>query len=69
VARRPVVLEKTWARRFGVRRSGGMYRIAHWELMKRLIELGQTPLEETAGSLAAPSGATDPSRLWAPTAV
>ena len=69
MARRPVVLAKTWARRFGVRRSGGMYRIAHWELMKRLIELGQTPLEKTAGSSAAPIGATDLSRLWPPTAV
>jgi hypothetical protein len=46
-----------------------MYRIAHWELMKRLIELGQTPLEKTAGSSAAPIGATDLSRLWPPTAV
>jgi hypothetical protein len=37
----PVVLEKTWGRRFGVRRSGGMYRIAHRELMQRLTELQQ----------------------------
>ena len=43
MAKGPVVLEKTWARRFGVRRSGGMYRIAHWELMKRFKELQQTP--------------------------
>ncbi|MGH3768055.1 MAG: hypothetical protein ACRDTX_23390 [Pseudonocardiaceae bacterium] len=38
------MLEKTWARRFGVRRSGGMYRIAHWELMERFKELQQTPV-------------------------
>lgn len=39
----PVVLEKTWACRFGVRRSGGMYLIAHWKLMQRLQELQQAP--------------------------
>jgi hypothetical protein len=41
VTRGPVVLEKTWACRFGVRRSGGMYLIAHWKLMQRLQELQQ----------------------------
>ena len=68
MAKGPVVLEKTWARRFGVRRSGGMYRIAHGELMKRLKELEQIPMEQTMGPSAAPRGARGPSGLWSPTA-
>lgn len=45
----PVVLEKTWAYRFGVRRSGGMYLIAHWKLMQRLQELQQATQAEEHG--------------------
>lgn len=41
MTRGPVVLEKTWACYFGVRRSGGMYLIAHWKLMERLKEMQQ----------------------------
>ena len=44
----PVVLEKTWGRHFGVHPSGGMYRIAHWQLTQRLQELQQAT--EEAGS-------------------
>jgi hypothetical protein len=51
VTRGPVILEKTWACRFGVRRSGGMYLIAHWKLMQRLQELQQTT-EATQSGLA-----------------
>lgn len=40
-----VVLDTTWARRLGVRRSGGMYRIARWQLMERLQQL-QPPLDD-----------------------
>jgi hypothetical protein len=45
----PVVLEKTWAYRFGVRRSGGMYLIAHWKLMQRLQEPQQATQAEESG--------------------
>ncbi len=38
-----VVLDSTWARRLGVRRSGGMYRIARRKLMDRLKERQQVP--------------------------
>lgn len=51
-----VVLERTWGRHFGVRRSGGMYRIAHWELMQRLKEFQQAPMERGVGSSTMPSG-------------
>ncbi|MGH4025156.1 MAG: MEDS domain-containing protein [Pseudonocardiaceae bacterium] len=40
-----VVLDKTWARRLGVRRSGGRYRITRRELMERLQQLQQTPTQ------------------------
>lgn len=40
-----VVLDSTWARHLGVRRSGGMYRIARRELMERLKQLHQIPSE------------------------
>lgn len=40
-----VVLDSTWARRLGVRRSGGTYRITRRELMERLRQLQQTPIE------------------------
>ncbi len=40
-----VVLDSTWARRLGIRRSGGMYRIARRELMERLKRLQQAPME------------------------
>ena len=40
-----VELDSTWARRLGVRRSGGTYRITRRELTKRLRQLQQTPLE------------------------
>jgi hypothetical protein len=49
VTRGPVVLEKTWACRFGVRRSGGMYLIAHWKLMQRLQELQQATQADQSG--------------------
>ncbi len=34
-----VVLDSTWARRLGVRRSGGMYRITRREFTERLTQL------------------------------
>jgi hypothetical protein len=40
-----VVLDSTWARRLGVRRSGGTYRITRRELLGRLRQLQQTPIE------------------------
>jgi hypothetical protein len=45
----PVVLEKTWGRHFGVHRSSGMYRIAHWQLAQRLQELQQAAEEADSG--------------------
>jgi hypothetical protein len=44
-----MVLEKTWGRHFGIRRSGGMYRIAHWELTQRLQQLQQATEEADSG--------------------
>lgn len=41
-----VLLDSTWARRLGVRRSGGLYRIARRELMEGLKHLQQTPMEQ-----------------------
>ncbi len=40
-----VVLDSTWARHLGVRRSGGMYRIARRKLMDRLKEIQQIPVQ------------------------
>ena len=40
-----VVLDSTWARHLGVRRSVGMYRIARRKLMDRLKELQQIPVQ------------------------
>ena len=45
----PVVLEKTWGRHLGVHRSGGMYRIAHWQLAHHLQELQRSAEEEDSG--------------------
>lgn len=41
-----VVLDSTWGRRLGVRRSGGLYRITRRELLARLNELQQAPPEQ-----------------------
>lgn len=41
-----VVLDSTWARRLGVRRSGGMYRIGRRKLLDRLKELQQEPTRD-----------------------
>jgi DcmR-like sensory protein len=46
-----VVLDSTWARHLGVRRSGGQYRIGRRELRQRL-ELAQAPREMVLSSLA-----------------
>ena len=51
-----VVLERTWGRHFGVRRSGGMYRIAHWKLMQCLQELPQAADEADHGPVDVLSG-------------
>lgn len=51
-----VVLDSTWARRLGVRRSGGMYRIAHWQLMERLQQLQQAPMERVLSPSAVQGG-------------
>jgi hypothetical protein len=52
MARGYVVLDSTWARRLGVRRSsGGVYRIARWELMER-VKLQQAPMEGVLSPLA-----------------
>lgn len=43
------MLDSTWAHRLGVRRSSeGIYRIAHWKLMKYLeqLQLGQPALDD-----------------------
>ncbi len=40
-----VVLDSTWARRLGVRRSRGMYRISHRELAEYLRQLQHGPIE------------------------
>ena len=45
----PVVLEKTWGRHLGVHRSGGMYRIAHWQLAQHLQELQRSAEEADSG--------------------
>ena len=61
----PVVLEKTWGRCLGVRRSGGMYRIAHWKLTQRLQELEQTT-EAVEWRLAGRAGRRERFSLRAP---
>ena len=40
-----VMLDSTWARQLGVRRSGGVYRIGRRKLMDRLKELQQIPTQ------------------------
>jgi hypothetical protein len=50
-----VVLDSTWARLLGVRRSGGMYRIGRRELMERL-KVQQAPLERVLSPLAVQGG-------------
>jgi MEDS: MEthanogen/methylotroph, DcmR Sensory domain len=50
-----VVLDSTWARRIGVRRSGGQYRIGRRELTERL-KLQQAPIDEVLSPLALPGG-------------
>ncbi|HEY3691497.1 MAG TPA: MEDS domain-containing protein [Pseudonocardiaceae bacterium] len=40
-----VMLDSTWARQLGVRRSGGVYRIGRRKLMERLKELQQIPTQ------------------------
>jgi hypothetical protein len=51
-----VVLDSTWAGRLGVRRSGGMYRIARRDLMVRLEQLQQAPMEQILSPSAVPDG-------------
>ncbi len=51
-----VVLDSTWARRLGVRRSGGMYRITRRELKERLTRLQQAPTEWVLSPSAVPGG-------------
>lgn len=51
-----VVLDTTWARRLGVRRSGGIYRIARWQLMERLQQLQQAPVERVLSESAVQGG-------------
>jgi hypothetical protein len=51
-----VVLDGTWARRLGVRRSGGTYRIARRELMERLKQLQRAPMERVLSPSAVPGG-------------
>lgn len=50
-----VVLDTTWARRLGVRRSGGRYRITRRELMERLRQLQPTPLGQAQCPSTVPS--------------
>lgn len=50
-----VILDSTWARRLGVRRSGGMYRIVHRELMERL-RLQQVPMDRVLNPSALQGG-------------
>lgn len=49
-----VVLDSTWARRLGVRRSsGGIYRIARWQLMEQLKQLQLDSMEQVVSSSGA----------------
>jgi MEDS: MEthanogen/methylotroph, DcmR Sensory domain len=50
-----VVLDSTWARRLGVRRSAGQYRIGRRELTERL-KLQQAPMERVLSPLALQRG-------------
>jgi MEDS: MEthanogen/methylotroph, DcmR Sensory domain len=50
-----VVLDSTWARLLGVRRSGGKYRIGRRELTERL-KLQQAPMEEVLSPLVLQGG-------------
>jgi hypothetical protein len=52
----PVVLEKTWGCHFGVHRSGGMYRIAHWQLARLLQELSPAAEEADSGLVSHAQG-------------
>lgn len=52
-----VVLDSAWARLLGVRRSGGVYRIARWRLRERLAQLQPGSLEEVLRLPVAPGGA------------
>lgn len=62
MARGYVVLDSTWARRLGVRRSsGGMYRIARWKLTECLQQLQLDSMEQVVGlsSVVGGRGFTD----------
>ncbi|MCU1609536.1 MAG: hypothetical protein JWM45_1452, partial [Pseudonocardiales bacterium] len=50
-----VVLDSTWARLLGVRRSGGKYRIGRRELTERL-KLQQAPMKEVLRPLVLQGG-------------
>lgn len=53
-----VVLDKAWAERLGVQRVGGVYRISHRELTRRLASLRQAHLDRLAGSSTPPKEPT-----------
>jgi hypothetical protein len=44
-----IVLDRVWARRLGVMRTGGIYRIGRHELMRKLAELPVTTLSTPNG--------------------
>jgi hypothetical protein len=51
-----VILDSTWGRRLGVRRSGGLYRITRRELRERLEQLQQVSVDRVLSPSAVRGG-------------